>query len=125
MRAAAFASADDERKIELSDLLDQALVVQWILVNVNASPYAGVVCPYGNDAQGGLYTIKVLYPEVIRRRFANDDRLPGLFPVPSRAFNFVCSVSDIQPGENRLEPRYIGHASFSVEEAGGLPRPDD
>ena len=57
VRTPGLAAADNQRQLELADLCDQAGVIKRILVNVNASPNAGVICTDGNDAQAWLNTL--------------------------------------------------------------------
>ena len=62
MRTARFAAAHNQRQFELADLLDQAEVVERVLVNVDAAPDTGVVCTDWNDAKRGFYPFEVLGP---------------------------------------------------------------
>jgi hypothetical protein len=112
MSTTAFASANDERELQASNLFNQAFVIQGILINVNATPDARVVGTNRDDAKRRLDTIQMLLPKVVSWRFTDDNAAAILLPVPSRPFNFVGSMSDIQPGENRLEPSYVGHTFF-------------
>ena len=81
MCASAFATANDQRQIKFANLCNEPQVVEWVLVNVYATPDAGVVCTNGDDAQAGFYTFKVFLPEVIGWGFANDNSLPGLLAI--------------------------------------------
>ena len=54
MRATRLTAADDKRQLELANLLYKAFVVQWVLVNIDAAPDAGVVCTYWDNPQAGL-----------------------------------------------------------------------
>ena len=112
MRAARLAAAYNHRKVEASDLLYESGVVQWILVNVNTAPDAGVIRPDRDNSQTRFNALEVLDPQVICWGLAHDDGLARLFSVPSRGFNFVRSMSNVQARKDRLEPGDVSHFFF-------------
>jgi len=95
VRAARLTAADDKGQLEAADLFDQSSMVQRVLININTSPNAGVICTNGNDAKGRLGALEMFLPEIIGWGLPNDDGLAGLFAVALRAFDFVGPIGDI------------------------------
>jgi hypothetical protein len=54
-------------------------MVQRVLVNVNTSPDARVVCPDWDDPKGGFDSFEVFDPEVVGWGFSDDNSLASLF----------------------------------------------
>ncbi len=81
MRATRLAAAHNHWELKAPDLFYQANVVQWILVNVNTAPDAGVICPDRDNSQTRFNAFKVLGPQVVSRWLAHHDGLACLFPV--------------------------------------------
>ena len=95
MSAAGLASADDKGQLKAANLLDQPSMIQRILVNINASPNAGVVRTNRDDAKRRLHAFKMLLPEVIGGRFANDNGFSSLFAAALLALNLIGPIGDI------------------------------
>jgi hypothetical protein len=79
--AARLAAAHNHWELQTPDLFYEANVVQWILVNVNTAPDAGVIRPDWDNAQTRLNAFEVFDPQVVSRWLAHHDGLACLFPV--------------------------------------------
>jgi hypothetical protein len=70
-------------------------MIQWILVNINTAPDAGVIRPDWDNSKTWLNTREMLLPEIVGWRFTDNNCLSGLLSIPARSFNFVCSIGNI------------------------------
>ena len=109
MRAARLTAADDKGQLKPTDLLYKAFMVQWVLVNVDAAPDAGVVCTNWDNAQAGLNPLQMFFPQIVCWWLTDNDTLTCLFSIAARLLNFVGPVCNIQSGENCFKPCYVGH----------------
>jgi hypothetical protein len=70
-------------------------VIERVLININASPNAGVICADGDDAQRRLHAFKVLLPEIISWRLTDDNGFAGLLAITLVALDPVGPIGDV------------------------------
>ena len=70
-------------------------MIQWILVNINTAPDAGVIRPDWDNSKTWLNACEMFFPEIVGGRFADNNCFSCLFAIPARSFNFVCSIGNI------------------------------
>jgi hypothetical protein len=116
VRAARLTAAHNERELEAADLFDQTRMVKRVLINVDASPDARVVCTDGDDAERGLNALKMLLPKVVRRRLTYNDSFACLLAVALVTFDPVRSIGDVQAREYCFETCNVRHFFFLARE---------
>ena len=94
------------------DFLNQTFVVERILIDVDAAPDAGVVCTNRDDAEGRVYALEMLYPQIIRGRLSDDRSLSCLLTIASLRFNSVGAISDVEAAKYGFESGDISHTTL-------------
>ena len=93
-------------------------MVERVLIDVNASPDAFVVCPDRYDAEAWLNALEMSFPKVVRRRLTDNASFTVLFAIFPLLLNLIRAISNVKAREYRLELRYILHLlSFGGKKA--------
>ena len=123
MCSSGFASKYDKRELQARYSFNESFVVDRVLVNIDAAPYATVISANRDNAKGRLNAFQMLDPEVICWWLPNHRGLSGLFSISALRFDFVRAIGDIQTAEYLLEFCYIGHLISLSEGGGGVASP--
>lgn len=84
-------------------------MVQRILVDVNASPDAFVVCPDRDNPKAWLNAFEMSLPKLVRRRLTDNASFTVLFTILPLLLNLVRAVRNVKARKYCLEPGNILH----------------
>jgi len=76
----------------MSDLFDQSGVVERVFINVNTTPFTGVVFVNRNNSNPSAFPSKVLFKMLRGPWFANDASFAGVLTVGFCAIDLIGAI---------------------------------